>query len=405
MGRQIMTEQILECIACGNKELVPLLNLGDQALANSYLDNADDNELTYPLATNRCTECNHVQLTHKVDPNLLFKNYLYVSGTSKTQLEYFDWFANEFHLDGKTVLDIGCNDGSQLDAFKKIGFETYGVDPAANLHHLSIKNHNTLCKYFDGSEFDDKKFDLIVCQNAFAHNYDQLEFLLNMKKKLNGAIIITTSQADMILNGEFDTIYHEHLSFYNTQSMQALCSRAGLFLSEVKKHPIHGNSYIFVITKFNINGKLPGSVDKMIRAEENLGLYHNDIYQTYVDKCKEVKTYFRFFIKKYRNQGIPVVGYGAPAKANTFMNWAGIGPDFIVDDNELKQGKFTPGLRIPILSSQKLIDMTEDKVAFIPLAWNFYDEIIPKIRALRPCTANDTYFRYFPRIEVTRTNG
>ena len=245
-------EEIKECIACGSNNLVPLLDLGLQPLANSYLKSEDETEPYFPLATNYCKHCYHVQLTHKVDPDLLFKNYLYVSGTAKTQLEYFDWFA-QFVMENhkvERVLDIGCNDGSQLDAFKRLGAVTFGVDPAENLYDISSQNHSVHCGYFDDS-FPNIEVDAVICQNAFAHNYNQLGFLRNMNRvvKENGYIYITTSQADMIMNCEFDTIYHEHLSFYNIKSMDALCRRAGLNLVEVLKHPIHGNSYIFVISK------------------------------------------------------------------------------------------------------------------------------------------------------------
>ena len=141
------------CIACGSLVLAQVLDLNEQPLANSFKKTKNEQENFYPLMLNRCLSCHHLQLSHMVNPNELFKNYLYVSGTSNTQLLYFDWFSNmvkeRLGLDNASVLDIGCNDGSQLNYFKSIGFSTYGVDPAENLYPISSKEHNVVCNYFN----------------------------------------------------------------------------------------------------------------------------------------------------------------------------------------------------------------------------------------------------------------
>lgn len=392
-------EEIKECIACGGNHLEPLLDLGMQPLANSFLKSQSETESVFPLSTNYCTDCFHVQLTHKVNPDLLFKNYLYVSGTTKTQLEYFDWFAKFVVENGKSsrVLDIGCNDGSQLDAFKRYGVLTFGVDPAENLFTLSSKNHHVYCGYFD-ENYPTANFDAVICQNAFAHNYNQLNFLRNMKRVISddGYIYITTSQADMILNGEFDTIYHEHLSFYNIRSMNELCKRAGLNLVEVLKHPIHGKSFIFVISK---SKSRPSYIELLFENEETCGLYHKDIYKAYIDECKDIIQNFSITVRNHKAAGKTVIGYGAPAKGNTLLNASNIMFDFIIDDNPMKQGLFTPGMRIPIFSSEKLKEYADENVVFVPLAWNFFDEIQSKIRKLRP-NNTDSFVRYFPYVHT-----
>lgn len=391
-------EEIKECIACGGKQLEPLLDLGLQPLANSFLKSQSETESVFPLATNYCTNCFHVQLTHKVNPDLLFKNYLYVSGTAKTQLEYFDWFAKFVVENAKPskVLDIGCNDGSQLDAFKRYGVLTFGVDPAENLHKISSQNHHVHCGYFN-EEYSTSDFDAVICQNAFAHNYNQLNFLRNMKRVVadDGYIYITTSQADMILNGEFDTIYHEHLSFYNVRSMNELCKRAGLNLVEVLKHPIHGNSFIFIISKSKAR---PSYIELLLQNEDTWNLYKKKLYINYVTDCKDIIDAFADELSQLKNDGYTLVGYGAPAKGNTLLNAANFVLDFIIDDNPMKQGMYTPGMRIPIFSSEKLKEYENaDKLVFIPLAWNFFDEIKSKIEQLRP-NKNDTFLRYFPYV-------
>jgi SAM-dependent methyltransferase len=397
-------EQITECIACGHDKLTSVLSLGEQPLANSFKKTKDEKEDFFPLAINHCNNCYHVQLTHKVNPDLLFKNYLYVSGTAKTQLNYFKWFTDltieEFGGTPRTVLDIGCNDGSQLDYFKQKGLQTFGIDPATNLHEISSKKHDVACGYFNQHDFDAAtSFDIILCQNAFAHNYNQLEFL-QKARNLMGAytkLYITTSQSNMIQNNEFDTIYHEHLSFYNIKSMKELCNRAGLHLIDVIKHPIHGTSNIFVISRYLYRGS---RIDNLIEQERLQGIYEKETYVEYAKKCQDIIRHFAKEVNELKRNGYVVVGYGAPAKGNTLLNAAITLLDFIVDDNPMKQGLWTPGISTPIYSQEALdkIDF-EKKVCFVPLAWNFFEEIKSKIIAKRPMRP-DSFLQYFPKVEI-----
>lgn len=402
MSHQENSNSINECIACGSTLLVPVLDLNCQPLANSYKKDRLEQQEEFPLAINRCDHCYHVQLTHQVNPELMFKDYAYVSGTAKTQLAYFDWFVdriiNIYGSTPETVLDIGCNDGSFLNAWGGSGTKTFGVDPAENLHKLSSANHTVHCGFFTGKEFGSRRFDVITCMNAFAHNANQLELLKNIKDRMHedSLLFCTTSQADMILNGEFDTIYHEHVSFYNIKSARALCERAGLNLIDVLKHPIHGTSYIFIISKVKT---AKGVIDSLIRAEDAAGLYNPETYEIYGERCHFTAERFASIIRYYRQQGITVIGYGAPAKGNTLMNFANEGPDFIIDDSPFKQNHFTPGMSIPIYPASELEEYANERVCFIPLAWNFYDEIVDKIKTIRP-THNDIFVRYFPEFHI-----
>ena len=397
---------ITECIACGSSDLVPVLDLNSQPLANSYKKNKDDLQPEYPLAINRCSHCYHVQLTHKVNPELMFKDYAYVSGTSKTMMEFFNWLVEfstkKYGSTPKNVLDIGCNDGSFLNAWGGTGASTYGVDPAENLHPISSVHHSVHCGFFTGKEFGDKKFDVITCLNAFAHNDDQLSLLKNIKTRMHedSLLFCSTSQANMILNGEFDTIYHEHLSFYNIKSARELCKRAGLNLIDVYKHPIHGTSYIFVISR---DKEAILNIENLILEEENYGLYDPDTYVEYAEKCYKAAEFFANTIRSYRDKGIRVIGYGAPAKGNTLMNFANEAPDLIIDDSPFKQLMFTPGMSVPIYpaSYMTLNYFDIQPVCFVPLAWNFYDEIVKKIKNIRPPhTHKDIFVRYFPKFEI-----
>lgn len=401
------------CLACGSNQLIPTLDLGSQPLANSYKDTKEEVQEYFPLAINRCAECFHLQLSVSVKPDLLFKNYLYVSGTSRTMYEHFRWFAafaDEYytlvnHSFLENVLDIGCNDGSQLNHFKDLGIKTYGIDPALNLYNISSKNHTVFPTYFGDIEagygYGIVGSRILVAQNVFAHNRNPLEFLETAKEVMNdqSLLFIQTSQADMILNNEFDSIYHEHLSFFNINSMQSLCRRAGMYLIDVIKCPIHGNSYIFIISK-NEEKQRPLHIENLIDMERKFGLYDKQTYVDYEKKVTALVEELRTEVGKYSrlDVGFNIVGYGAAAKGMTLLNYSGIKLDYIIDDNPLKQGKFTPGSSVEICSIDKL-DELKSACLFIPLAWNFYDEIRDKIKTKRN-NKYDRFLTYFPKVEV-----
>ena len=397
-------KQLNECLCCGSTRLLETLNLGTQPLANSFLQSEDEVEPTFPLVLNRCEDCFHLQLSHAVNPDLLFKNYLYVSGTSKTLKDYFDWFANysfEFFKEKpQTVLDIACNDGTQLNSWKALGLKTYGVDPAENLHPISSKEHEVICDYFTDKytyHYKNKHLDIINAQNVFAHNSYPLEFLKQCKEIMHDdtVLFIQTSQADMVKNNEFDTIYHEHLSFFCANSMNELAQRAGLYLTNVTKTPIHGNSYVFVFSKQD----RPGNLQEVLAEERAAGLQNPQTYIEYADKCVDVVKELANTIDHYRWLGYLIVGYGAAAKGMTLLNFGNLYLDFVIDDNPLKQGLYCPGTHIPVVGID-MLDQAEDlKVAFVPLAWNFFTEIKGKIKTKRD-REGDVFIRYFPEIKV-----
>jgi len=405
-----------KCIACDSNELFPVLDLGMQPLANSYKNFKDEEEDFFPLAINTCGKCFHTQLTHSVNPNLLFKNYLYVSGTTQTLKNYFEWFADytiEYvgNNNQKRVLDIGCNDGTQLDAYKRRNWNTFGIDPAENLFEQSSKNHEVICDYFNSNYSNMGLYDIILCQNAFAHNTDQFDFMTTVKNNMHddSLLFIATSQVDMIIHNEFDTIYHEHLSFYTINSMNEICKRSGLFLIDVIKNSIHGNSYIYVISK-NKNKLRASHVQNLIDFEKSLGLHDKKTYDNYAKNCINNADNLNKFITEIKNfdlesDKIPfVVGFGASAKGNTLMNFMKNGPDFIIDENPLKQEKYTPGVGIEITSIEVLKSLSDEStIIFIPLAWNFFDEISAKIKKIRP-NKKDVFVKYFPNLKLDGWN-
>ena len=395
-----------DCVCCGKRNLSLVLDLNNHPLANSY--HKEDEVLEeYPLGLNLCEDCYHLQLTHIVYRDLLFKNYLYCSGTSQTLRDNFEWFAN-FVLENsdikiKNVFDIACNDGSQLDCFKSKGIETYGVDPAENLSGLSSKNHNVICDYFDSClDVPDAAygiyFDVIIAQNVFAHNENAKKFLDDCEQLMHddSKLYIQTSQAHMVQNNQFDTVYHEHISFFNINSFNELVKRTNLNLIDVIKTPVHGVSYLFVLSKKKMNEH---RIQNLIDVERETGLYSKKTYDDYKRNILNIVKSFKDIITSVYGK-YPVIGYGAAAKGNTFLNFADVQLDYVIDDNELKQGLYTPGKNIEIKSVELLKEYgDEDRILFVPLAWNFYNEIRKRIKNVRD-NKNDRFLKYFPIIEV-----
>jgi len=393
------------CRCCGSCNLKEVLDLNSQPLANSYhLEN--DFLQEYPLKINVCQNCWHAQLSVVVDPDSMFKNYLYVSGTSQTLKDYFDYFY-KFVIDripqgSNRVLDIACNDGSQLDVFKRNGWTTYGIDPAENLYEISNAKGFTkiICNYFNEesvSEINDS-VDVIIAQNVFAHTDDVHDFLRCCKliSHDNTKIFIQTSQANMFENNQFDTIYHEHLSFFCAKSMNECVKRCGLHLEDIVKTDIHGTSYVFVVSNSPVDSS---NIYKTLEEEENIGKHSIEFYKKFAENSIKVTSDLKKCLDLKRKEGYTIVGYGAAAKGMTLLNFGQINLDFIVDDNPLKHDLLTPGMNIPIKSTDAL--KINKKMCIVPLAWNFYDEIISKVQAQRN-NAEDVFVRYFPQLELSK---
>jgi 2-polyprenyl-3-methyl-5-hydroxy-6-metoxy-1,4-benzoquinol methylase len=396
--------EIFECRCCGSP-VETILDLNNQPLANSY-HKVDEKLDFFPLKLNLCVNCFHLQLSIVVNPDIMFKNYLYVSGTTKTLKDYFDFFSrftierfkNYFDSKPTNVLDIACNDGTQLDYYKNLGLDTYGVDPAENLHHLSSENHSVVCDYFPSKQIS-QKFDLITAQNVFAHTHEIKIFLKECKNLLNdnGILFIQTSQSKMVLRNEFDTAYHEHLSFFNTKSMKTIVEKCGLKLNNVFNFDIHGSSYIFEISKKTYDS----NVESVLEIESSKGLFDKKTYINFSKMAKEVTSNLKITLENYKNDGYKIIGYGAAAKGMTLLNFGKITMDLIIDDNSLKHGLYTPGTDIKIVDIEILKTFKDDKIVFVPLAWNFYDEIRKRIESVRK-NDQDLFIKYFPKIIVTK---
>lgn len=378
-----------ECRVCKKQELTTIIDLGYQPLANNFVQ-APTTQNTYPLCLVRCKHCNHTQLNYTVKPQVLFRNYQYNSGTSKTLCEYFACLARKCILEvGKrkgVVLELACNDGSQLDEFQKLGWETYGVDPAINLVKAAQeRGHKIVCGFWGKDNINIPSPDLIVAQNVLAHVPDPIIFLKACVDVMTDETLlyIQTSQCNMYVNGEFDTIYHEHLSFFTISSMMKAAESVGLVITNVEKTPIHGTSYLFTMKK--ASSKFPHHSLQTIgefEKEKALGLYEDEFYHLYREKIEDRKESVHYHIKACKHNNIKIIAYGAAAKGMTMLNYFDISEiSYIIDDAKMKHNKYTPGTNIPVLPVDTIKD-EKGSICVLVLAWNFIDEIVNRLKSV-----------------------
>jgi len=397
----------LKCIVCMSADLESVVDLGVQPLANNFLPVSTECD-TYPLHLYRCRVCTHTQLDYLVDRTMLFKNYVYKSGTSSTMRNYFSDFAETYTRSHdmttqRKVLEIACNDGTQLDEFYKRGWMTYGVDPAENIVKNISPNHRVECKFWGKDEIPSIRgveFDLILAQNVFAHVNNPIDFLRHCSLSMTDStlLVIQTSQANMFFNNEFDTIYHEHVSFFTVKSMMRAAKMVGCYLHSVYKTPVHGSSYVFEIKKGDLSVDLP-----LLDWETSKGLYTDELYANYRLNVMNTKKSAFDILSTYKSKGFRILGYGAAAKGITFLNFLfdsapnDLCPEYIIDDSPLKIGTYSPGTRTPV---RPVSELPNEKVLVVILAWNFASEIVERIQVAMPSGAEYKYVQFFPTILI-----
>ena len=395
---------MLHCLACDSTDLRTHLDLGWQPLANDYHDGTTE-LAEFPLAVNVCGECYHSQLTYAVNPDLLFKEYSYVSGTTATLSAYFDEFVAKVEAQSSgrrlSVLDIAGNDGTLLNKFAWHGHDVLNVDPAANLTELSLANDvPTLCEYWGVDTYLalPDVYDVIVAMNVLGHVDNPLAFLIGCRNALadRGQIYVQTSQCEWIQRGEFDTCYHEHHSYFTAKSFLRLAERAGLNVRSVAKPAIHGTSYLWTLA---FDGEPDASVAELLAYETAHDYYDVDAYNEFANDAVSTSQWLLQVVDLYGDAGFATVGYGAAAKGNTLLNFGGVGLDCIVDNNPLKVGKLTPGMNIPIVDIEHLRTI-DAPLCCVVLAWNFFPEIVGRVKAVRS-RADDVFVRLFPTKEIS----
>ena len=375
-----------DCRSCGNTDLKRVVSLGYQPLANNLLKKENEKCDLYPLEVNYCEKCHNCQLSVSVDPKKMFANYLYTSSTSKVFRDHFvnaaKKYSKELKLNKKKsyIIDIGSNDGVALKPFKDLGFKKLlGVEPAKNLAKLANKNK---IKTYNG--FLEKKnikkikknADLILASNVFAHSdklKEMAECMFSLLGKKGTIIIEVQYLMNTLKDLTFDNIYHEHYNYWSLTSLVNFFEQfdSKIFRSETIN--THGGSLRIYIKK-DKKAKIENSVKKMLKEEENFGIKKYNTYKNFGEKVYKIRENVFQNIKKLKEKNNLIIGYGAPAKATTALNFFGISKEinFIVEDNKLKHNKFIPGVKIPIRSKAVI---KNKKNSLIVLAWNFYEDI------------------------------
>lgn len=374
------------------------MQLGPTPLANRFLkqEQLALKEPFYPLDIYFCPECGLVQLRDIVSPEILFKDYVYLTGLSQTMKQHFYHLAievaNDFNLNkNDLVIDIGSNDGTLLKVFKQLGVKTLGIEPATNVARIAeregIETINDffsvdLAKNIIGKKGQAK---VIIGTNVFAHinNLDEVLRAIDNLLTSDGIFIIEVPYlVDLFSKTEFDTMYHEHLSYFSLRPLVTLFRRYKMELFNVKKVPVHGESIRCYIGRSPLT--VESSVNRLLALEENLKLNSFDTYLKFAAKVRNIKLQLTSLLEGLREKGNKIIGYGAAAKGNTLLNYCKIGTDvldYIVDNTPFKQGLYTPGMHIPVVSPNRLLKDMPDYVLL--LAWNYLDEIVRKEQRYR----------------------
>ena len=383
------------CRLCGGRRLELVLNLGSTPPANDFVHESKlgESQECFPLEVFQCVNCNHVQLLDVVDPEHLFRNYLYVSKTSpvfvKHLEDYADWVITRFKVrTGSFVVEVASNDGTLLNFFRSAGMRTLGIEPAKNLAKMARDSGiETLPEFFSPPLAKQIRQQLgaakvVAANNVFAHVDDLAGFARGVRELLDedGIFVFEVSYlADVYEKILFDTIYHEHLSYHTVAPLKAFFVAQGLELIDVLRVESQGGSLRGIVQPIGGPAKASDNVSNLIQMESDLGLDRLETMKKFALKIDSLRHELVDLLRGLKEQRKSIAGFGAPAKATTLMYYFGLGDgllDFIVDENPLKQGLYSPGLHIPVLPVSALYERKPDYVLI--LAWNFARSIIER---------------------------
>ncbi len=380
------------CIVCVNTNVELFLDLGSTPLANKFLskEKLGQPEPSFPLRVGFCHSCHHVQLTEAVPPGAMFDDYLYISSASDTLKAHLfdisDIVVKRFHLGPKDlVVDIGCNDGTLLSGFKRHGVKLLGVDPAQNLavftEKLGIPRHVGFFNSATAKELVAKygHASAMTATNTFPHIPALQDFVKGISLMLapGGVFVIEAHYLiDILDQGAFDTVYHEHVSYWALGPMRRLFEQHGMEIVNAERVPLH-HGQLRVSVQRQGEGKVQPAVREILEMEDRRGLNNFETFKAFSRDVQRIKSELTKTISDLRQAGKRVVGYGAPAKGNTLLCFLDLGTDkldYIADKSPLKQGLYTPGLHVPVVPPERLLADQPDYVLL--LAWNFVDEIL-----------------------------
>lgn len=391
-----------KCRACNTNLEEPFLSLGNSPLSNSYLtkDDLHNMEPYYPLELYVCTKCHLVQLEEfETARNIFSSDYAYFSSYSETWLQHCRSFTemmiHRFGFNKKSfVMEIASNDGYLLQYFKHHDIPVLGIEPASNTARVAIENGiPTDISFFDvpyatKMRSAGKLPDLIIGNNVLAHNPNLIDFVKGLKIALKSDGIITMEfphLLKMIEGNQFDTIYHEHFSYFSFHTVHQLFTSYDLEIFDVEEILTHGGSLrIYARHKEDISKPVKENVRNLLNKEESAGVFNPEFYNEFHEKVKLTKRKLLQFLIQAKNEGKKIVGYGAPAKGNTLLNYCGIRTDFLdytVDRSPHKQNKYLPGTHIPIKHPDKIREDKPEYVLILP--WNIKEEIMEQMSYIR----------------------
>lgn len=387
----------MKCYTCKKEGLKKFLSLGHQPPSDAFLNTEKLNEMeaTFPLDCYFCPSCSLVQLGYAVDPDILFRDYVYTTGSNNTLRENLRQLIEDIMeryqpKKGVLAVDIGSNDGTLLEYYLPHQLKVLGIDPSSSTS-IAIKNGiPTMVEFFNESVARKamEKFGtapIITATNVFAHVVDLDSFMKGVTILLDEKGVFITESAyvvKMVNNMSFDQIYHEHLRYYGMKSLAALFDRYEMEIIHVEEIASHGGS-------IRVHAARKGayhpdeSVTTLINSERDQGFWEIGIYQEFSRKIVETKFELLSILFELKKKKQRIVGIGAPAKGNTLLNYCKLDPtmiDYLTEKSKLKIGLFSPGMHIPVVDEERLFN--EQPEAALILSWNIADELVPKLRKL-----------------------
>lgn len=360
-------------------------------MAGAFLKKEDfPGEKYFPLEIYFCSDCKLVQQLYLIDPEVLYKEYFYLSSATQTAVNHFRQYAkdmNEYLPKGSFIVEMGSNDGVLLAPLKESGFEVLGVEPAGNISAIAAqKGLETINDFFNSRTAQSIKekhgqADAILANNVFAHIDDVDEIIRSIKilLKSSGIFVFEVHYLlDLIEKLQYDTIYHEHFSYYSVTALINYFKKFDMEVFDVKKLPVHAGS-IRVYVRNKSNKEISKNVHDAVEEELRAGLDRVETYLDFAKKVAEHKTALRKLLADIKHQGGTIAGYGAPGRGNTMLNYCEIGTDMLdycVDESPLRQGRYIPGVHIPIFSPAKMREKMPTHS--LMLAWSYKDEILKR---------------------------
>jgi SAM-dependent methyltransferase len=391
----------LTCRFCGARLEHSFVDLGMSPLCQKHVkpSELDRAETFYPLHAFVCTSCWLVQLGEYATPEEIFaQEYAYFSSYSDTWLRharrYAESMTERLRLDASSlVVEIASNDGYLLQYFVGKGIPVLGVEPAANVARAATERGvRTIVEFFGGATARRLReayggADLLLGNNVLAHVPDLNDFVEGMRTMLKPTGVITMEfphLVQLVEQNQFDTIYHEHFSYFSFTTVERVFAAHGIVLFDVEELPTHGGSLRVYGRHTDAGGPVHARVGELRAREAAWGVASLDVYRSFAERVRETKRAILSFLIDVRRRGLHVVGYGAPGKGNTLLNYCGIRTDLLdytVDRSPHKQNTFTPGTRIPIHAPEKIRETRPDYVFILP--WNLKDEIMEQMAFVR----------------------